>query len=469
MKKLASNSIYIFMAADNNLDASGVKDIQEMTQSDISPDINVIVEFDRRHARFLEASAKYKTKRLKIENHKIIEKQDIGETNTGDPLVLNDFLKWGVKNFPADRKMAIIWNHGGGAKDVNIYKSLPVSLKRTLFIPEEIRGIRGFQFPEFGSGELPDEINVVTSSGKIEEISSIKMTPDIRKMVTGSLIKNFPLGIRLDKSSKEYLNSFKQKYNYFIPVCREVSFDDTARDFLDNVELKNAACLPNHKFDFIAFDACLMSMLEVVFQIKECTDYVIGSEEIEPSDGWPYKLILNYLSENPTVKNETLVKEIVSLYAEYYKDTSECVTQAAIQTSNLDKTARTLDDFAAVLLKSLNSFKPILSDILGTVQRFRDGDYIDLYDFVLLCQKNISDVEVNRTSGIFIESLSESIIKNTTQGEKLKLAHGLSIYFPHQAPTEEILKTYSKLDFVVAYPNWLNLINTFHTPSTLVR
>jgi len=33
----------------------------------------------------------------------------------GDPSTLSDFLKWGIKSYPADRYMVLFWNHGGGS------------------------------------------------------------------------------------------------------------------------------------------------------------------------------------------------------------------------------------------------------------------------------------------------------------------------------------------------------------------
>jgi hypothetical protein len=48
-----------------------------------------------------------------------------------------------------------------------------------------------------------------------------------------------------------------------------VCTNDTSRDFLDNLELKSALAIPEQKFDIIAFDACLMSMFEIIYQVKD--------------------------------------------------------------------------------------------------------------------------------------------------------------------------------------------------------
>jgi hypothetical protein len=41
-------------------------------------------------------------------------RNDIGSTETGDPLVLNKFIEWGLENYPADHRMVVIWGHGDG-------------------------------------------------------------------------------------------------------------------------------------------------------------------------------------------------------------------------------------------------------------------------------------------------------------------------------------------------------------------
>jgi Clostripain family len=71
-----------------------------------------------------------------------------------------------------------------------------------------------------------------------------------------------------------------------------IGFDDHAHDFLDNIELKRAIAAAHgaagRKIDIIGMDACLMSMAEVAYQLRNDADYVIASEETVPLQGWPY-------------------------------------------------------------------------------------------------------------------------------------------------------------------------------------
>lgn len=50
--------------------------------------------------------------------------------------------------------------------------------------------------------------------------------------------------------------------------------------------------------DIIQFDACDMQMLEIAYQLKDLTEYVVGSETPIPGNGSNYKEIAEYLNQN---------------------------------------------------------------------------------------------------------------------------------------------------------------------------
>ena len=87
----------VFMAGDNNLDAAALRDITEMAQAGSTAEVNIIAQLDRAGAT--------PTRRFKITKGGGYKKDviaELGETNTGDPAVLADFLKWAVKDYPAE-------------------------------------------------------------------------------------------------------------------------------------------------------------------------------------------------------------------------------------------------------------------------------------------------------------------------------------------------------------------------------
>jgi len=101
---------------------------------------------------------------------------------------------------------------------------------------------------------------------------------------------------------------------------RAILLDDDAKDFLDNAEMKSVLAetksLLKRKLDILGMDACLMSMAEIGYQIRESADYAVGSEEIAPLEGWPYDAILASLVKTPTMTPCDLSTLIVNKYLE---------------------------------------------------------------------------------------------------------------------------------------------------------
>ncbi|WP_319413209.1 clostripain-related cysteine peptidase [uncultured Cohaesibacter sp.] len=126
-------TIFVFMAADNDLDVAATSDLVEMRRWQGSERANIVIELDRRRASLSDNdSGKFSSKRYLL-NGELSELMDLGETNTGDPLVLREFLEWGARAFPSRKTALVIWNHGGGVKDPAIYGKQASPMRRALF------------------------------------------------------------------------------------------------------------------------------------------------------------------------------------------------------------------------------------------------------------------------------------------------------------------------------------------------
>ena len=444
-----TNSTFIFMAADNHLDLSANWEIDEILQAELAADVKVVLQFDRRQPLLWEAAAS--AQRLQLVGHQLELLQDMGQTNAGDPAVLNDFLQWGSHHFPAQRKIAIICNHDDADNDSELYLSLGSKFKKTLFCPKQQR--RQVQPTPQIQGVLFQERQAFLERQEIQALAP--------EAFHSALPAHRPA------SHADYLTH----------IDRLVCIGDTSRDFLDNLELKSSLALAQQKFDLVIFDACMMSRFEIVYQLRDEVEIIIASEEMvpnmkpnqKPTALWPYRAILNYLSANQTIDNETLAREMVRLYGEHHAKNDDMVTQSALRTENIAACAAKLDAFAALLTAALGNIRPTLADILAVTRRFSEGDYIDIYDFVLLCKNNVKLFYIPDQAEDLLMLLDQSIIANVATGHGNSHAHGLAIYFPQKPPKDDALQIYRMLDFTMAHPNWLNLINAFYTPPVLRR
>ncbi len=125
---------------------------------------------------------------------------------------------------------------------------------------------------------------------------------------------------------------------------KAVCWDETSdNDCLYMAEVKEA--LAGEHFDLIGFDACLMAMVEVAYQIKDYGTVAVFSQEAEPGDGWPYDTILGDLAGTPTMNANELGQVIVDRYGESYPDEMG-ITQSAIDLAKIKDLAPVISQFA---------------------------------------------------------------------------------------------------------------------------
>ena len=375
----------VYMAGDNNLEGAGRDDLNEMKQVGSTADVNVLVQFD---------TESNKTTRYRIEKNKLKTLQKMGGVDCGDPKVLTDFIKWGMTNFPAQRYLVDVWNHGGG------WENLPAD-----YDYDSIRATR----PQ--------------AAARLKRIKRSVFRTTIKKIAKRP------------------------------PGARAIAIDCGSHDYLDNQELRNAvfSALPGgKKIDILGCDACLMNMMEIGYEMKDTANYMVGSEETEPGAGWPYAAILKSLVAKPTMAPADLAKIIVSEYGKWFQKNGDTATQSALDLGQIDATAQAVNALADALLKDLNAVAGAVSLARDKTQKFEMPEYIDLGDFasqlILRLPKNakIKAAATQVLTSLQPKTGSGLIIGNVTCGAKVSRATGVSIYFPHQ---EDYAPDYSDLAF----------------------
>lgn len=106
-------NLFVFMASDNNLDVDSQNEIRDIFSAKPSVDFRLLIETDRYKTYRSSEKENRRTKRI-VKSGEQMETFSIEEGNTGDAKVLQDFLKWGITNYPADRSIVILWGHGHG-------------------------------------------------------------------------------------------------------------------------------------------------------------------------------------------------------------------------------------------------------------------------------------------------------------------------------------------------------------------
>lgn len=237
---------------------------------------------------------------------------------------------------------------------------------------------------------------------------------------------------------------------------RGISYDDTSGNHITTFQLgpamdKISGCL-GRRLDILGFDACLMNMAEVVWQLGDGVRYCIGSEEVEPGDGWPYNSILSALCSEPGTLPENLARTIVSKYNSSYWLPIYNVTQSAIDVSSLKSFRGDFNFWLEAVLGTMEMDKQLFSTAWHGTQRYYYSAYADFFHFVRNVKKGILPVIGNK---ILLEATKRVlawedriILKSGSSGGAVKKSRGLSIhlanlsgssYYRHLAFAKETL------------------------------
>ena len=95
--------------------AMATKDLMEMTAANISDRVNIIVETGGCTKWQNNTVSSQKNQIYKVETGGLIKLEDnVGTSAMTDPANLTAFIDYCEKNYPANRRMLIFWDHGGG-------------------------------------------------------------------------------------------------------------------------------------------------------------------------------------------------------------------------------------------------------------------------------------------------------------------------------------------------------------------
>lgn len=241
-----------------------------------------------------------------------------------------------------------------------------------------------------------------------------------------------------------------------------VCWDDTSGgDYLTTLELAGALADIGVTLDIIGFDACLMQMVEIAYQIKDYADIMVGSEEVEPWDGWPYDTILTDLIGTPTSVPETLASTIVSDYMAYYNTYGTGIeTMSAVNLTEVPALATAIGSFASSMVSSGEWENIVLARMVTDF--FYNADYVDLYDFAEKAKTWVTDTSVSGNATALMNAITSAVI---AEGHgAYHDVHGLSIYFPTSGTVHP---DYDDLAFALgSWDDFLaQFLSSYETPS----
>ena len=345
-------TILVYMDGDNDLDSCAWNDLMELESVSSTDEIKIVTQLDP----YDSCSGTYRyyitgvTQGISYPLYPDDIVQTLSEQNMADPATLTSFVNWATTNYPAEKYLLVIWNHGGGWKDKNI-------------------------------------------------------------------------------------------------LTKGVIWDDTSGDYLTMAELVQGLNGINERVDIIGFDACLMQMIEVAYEISGLTNvpnYMVGSEASEWGDGWPYDDILTNLLINPEMTDGVLCETIVNDFINY------CGPVGTLSTFDFStfnyNTLQAINSFATALMASSYQNEIVVARSSAQSYSYNDGYRCkDLYDFAESIKSSVPDCQSEAQA--VMNQVNDLVLFEAHTGSGVANSHGLSIYLPDNA--SEYDNDYNDLQFAV--------------------
>jgi cysteine peptidase C11 family protein len=388
-------TVLVWIAGDNNLQDAALDDVGELKAVGSGDAVNIAVQLDR--------MASGGTRRYYLRKDTTLEEdavQDLGETNTGDPAVAIDFFQWGMREWPSDKVLAVLWNHGSGIDETDVYA-------RAQALGDRAAGISPADL-------LRGRFRAVAASGFKRSLFSTTIDDAL--------------------------------------TVRGIGYDDSARDFLDNAELKRVlqevTKASGRPIDVLGFDACLMNMVEVPYELRGLASFIVGSEETEPGAGWPYTDVVGSLAAKPDQGPQALAAGIVDAYLGSYPG-NEGVTQSALDVERSAEVSGAVDQLAVACVAALDEPAEYMAfdKASKAAQRFYYKDFVDLGDLCAELHSRSASRSIKTAAQAVLDALTGSspfVIASGSKAPDVSGATGASIYLPDGG---NVTVAYDRLDF----------------------
>jgi Clostripain family len=456
--EVAKWTVLVYFAADNDLDEEAIANLKMMKKVGSTNEVKIVAQLDSR--------GRGSTFRFLLQDERSSLDEDVvgepfPEINTGDPRELTDFIKWGMKGYPAQYTMLVLWGHGRGWENQdNAFRAAPLTTDIILHKNQKGDELQGWSIARTGSSEIR---RFLRAGGGGTETMRLDMRLDNMlhsggpNQYAGRYVGRYlPAGQFMDSENEDVVGFLTDQ----TPSEALQSSQDVLRmDELSSALEKALDGKTKRKIDILGMDACLMGMLEVGYQIKESVNYLVATEDTIPDDGWPYDRILARLVDCPDLSPEDFSATIVREYLIHYREQEKDVAKSACNLNQSQSLVRSLKDLATELKNKLSDDNVRVA-VLGAraaAQNFYVKDYVDLYDFCSKLEKLCLDEKVKAGCGKVMNAIRQ---KETEEGEdrksskgqdehnnfvseygfighRMRGSHGVSIYFPIVEPSSK--------------------------------
>ena len=209
-------------------------------------------------------------------------------------------------------------------------------------------------------------------------------------------------------------------------LCFDELFRPDRLSIEEITEVLEASGFSEKKLKWIGFDACLMGAVEVAIQLAPYAEYMIASEESEPSCGWDY-LFLKGIDKDTSA--EETAKRLIDMYVN--QNVNEVMTLSCLDLSKVDALVEAVDGIfqQAAGITNPEDYseiarlrKMILSYGSDVSRGMFDHDLVDM-DQLINSIPNLNEETIRS----FMQATEQTVVYRNSN---IQVDSGISVYFP---------------------------------------
>ncbi|MBS1723500.1 MAG: hypothetical protein JSS66_11165 [Armatimonadetes bacterium] len=229
---------------------------------------------------------------------------------------------------------------------------------------------------------------------------------------------------------------------------RGFSFDDQYGTHIDTWQLSQA--LGSNTFDIVAWDASLMQMMEVNYELRGKAGFVAGSEESPPEQGYPYQDVFKAFRDTPDAPTATLSKGFVDGMLNNPLYAGLKITQSVIDTSKLNALASALDSLGTELFNNKGTMGTIINQVRNNAQSYSPNSlryYRDIGDVCKLLKADAGTPASVKTAATAVETALAAAVVWEGHNSHSPNSNGLAIDFSPGGTFQSYRADYLQLKF----------------------
>ncbi|MEW6358544.1 MAG: FG-GAP-like repeat-containing protein [Planctomycetota bacterium] len=239
-----------------------------------------------------------------------------------------------------------------------------------------------------------------------------------------------------------------------------VCYDETSSDDrLTAVEIAAALTNAGQHFGVIGFDACLMQMAEMGYELRAHTDVIVGSEEVEVVPGWNWTGLMQAVAANPTMTAQELGGAVVLAYD------ARQPTMSAVDATQFDALAAAILNFSNTVTAVADADDWMdIHQARQLTSHFTHRNNYDLGAFMEMITIRSDDSDIVSAAQGVLDLYNGMILRN--QSTAVAGGTGLAVYLP--GPSDGILSGYNDTNFAFAddpitptATGWLKFLTAF--------